>query len=183
VGLTHFRISGLRLSSILIFALGTAGTSPTTRARRIRRSRPKRDPITHQAYSAIHVGAAVTVINAVAVAHIEATLATIPPDRVLDEPGEGLRKARIELPGIDPLGYGLNNVGAAAVSIAGRAIRVVRVKPMQNAGPVQKIMNQCVDGDQPAADLGPEAHFLGSAEQEARQGHGEDLVRANASSS
>ena len=83
-----------------------------------------------------------TVINAVAVAHIEATLAAIPPDRVLDKPGKGLRKARIELPGIDPLGDGLNDVGAAAGPVAGRAIQVVRVEPGQNAGPVQKVVNQ-----------------------------------------
>jgi hypothetical protein len=90
--------------SILVFALGTAGTSPTSRARRIRRSRPKRDAITHQAYSTIHVAAAVSVIDLVAVANIKAALSAVLPDRALDEPGEGLRKRWIELPGIDPLG-------------------------------------------------------------------------------
>jgi ROK family len=82
-----------------------------------------------------------------------------------------------ELPGIDPLGDDCNNVGAAAGPIAGRAIQVVRVEPGQDAGPMQKVVHQRVDGDQPAADLDPEDHFLGSAEQEAGQGHGEDLVR------
>ena len=117
------------------------------------------------------------IINPVAVANIETVLGAIPPDRVLDEPGKGLRKRWIELPGIDPLGYGLNNVSAAAGPVAGRTIQVVRVEPLQDAGPVQKVVNQRVDGDHAAADLGPEDHFLGSAEQKAGQGHGEDLVR------
>ena len=42
---------------------------------------------------------------------------------------------------------------------------------------MQKVVNQRVDGDHAAPDLGPEDHFLGSAEQEGGQGHGEDLVR------
>ena len=70
-----------------------------------------------------------------------------------------------------------NNVGAAAGPVAGRPVRVVRVEPGQDPGPVQKIVNQRVDGDHAAADLGPEDHFLGSAEQKGGQGHGEDLVR------
>jgi hypothetical protein len=65
------------------------------------------DTITHQSYSAIHVVAASGIVDAIAVADIEAALAAIPPDRVLDEPGKGLRKGRIELPGIDHLGHSL----------------------------------------------------------------------------
>jgi hypothetical protein len=53
---------------------------------------------------------------------------------------------------------------------------VGRVEPGQDAGPVQKIMNQRVDGDHPAADLDPEAHVHGGVEQEGGQGHGEDLA-------
>jgi hypothetical protein len=71
----------------------------------------QRNAITHQADSTIHVAAPFGVIDAVAIADIEAAPAAILPNRVLDEPGKGLRKARIELPGIDPLGDGLNNVG------------------------------------------------------------------------
>ena len=62
-------------------------------------------------------------IDAIAVANVEATLAAILPDRVLDEPGKGLRKRRIELPGVDPLGDGCNNVGAAAGRCAGQNAR------------------------------------------------------------
>ena len=65
---------------------------------------PQRDTITHEAHSAIQVGAPIGVIDSVAVADIEAALAAVCPDRVLDEPRKGLRKGRIELPGINPLG-------------------------------------------------------------------------------
>jgi hypothetical protein len=87
---------------------------------------------------------------AIAVANIEAALVAILPDRVLDEPGKGLRKRWIELPGIDPLGNALNNVGAAAQPVAGRAIQVVRVEPGQDASAVQKVVTQGVDGDHAA---------------------------------
>jgi hypothetical protein len=60
------------------------------------------DAVTHGPDSAIHVAAASRVIDAIAVAHIEAALAAILPDRVLDEPGKGPRKGWIELPSIDP---------------------------------------------------------------------------------
>jgi hypothetical protein len=46
------------------------------------------------------------IIDAIAVTNIEAALAAVRPDRVLDEPGKGLRKRWIELSGIDPPGHG-----------------------------------------------------------------------------
>ena len=87
------------------------------------------DPITHQAYSTIQVAAATRIINAIAVAHIEAALAAILPNRVLDEPGKGLRKRWVELPGIDPVGDGLNNMffrrNSSGSSLSARAIMSV----------------------------------------------------------
>ena len=76
-----------------------------TSGRRLRvRSRVRRSA------SGIDVAAAFSVVNAIAVANGEAALAAVCPDRVLDEPGKGLRKRWIELPSIDPLGDGLNDV-------------------------------------------------------------------------
>jgi hypothetical protein len=62
-------------------------------------SLPWCDPVAHRADSAVQVAAAVGIIDAIAVADIEAALAAVLPDRVLDEPGEGPRKGRVELPG------------------------------------------------------------------------------------
>jgi hypothetical protein len=43
---------------------------------------------------------------------------------------------------------------------------MVGIESLQDASPMQKVMNQGVDGDHAAADLGPEDHFFGSAEQQ-----------------
>src|SRR5438552_2967540 len=93
---------------------------------------PQRHTTTHSPHSTILITAATGVIDAIAVTDIEAASAAILPDRVLDEPGKGLRKGRIELPGVDPLGDGCNDVGAAARPVAGRAIQVVAVEPGQD---------------------------------------------------
>ena len=137
----------------------------------------QRHAITHQPDSAVPVFASLSIIDPVAVADVEAALATVAPDRVLDEPGKSLRKRWIELSGIDVLGNDLNDIRAAAESVASQPVLVLRLEPLQDPGPVQKVMNQRVDGDHAAADLGPEDHLFGSAEQKAGQGHGEDLVR------
>ena len=68
------------------------------------------------------VRARLPIINPIAVADVEARLGAVPPDRMLDEPRKRLRKAGIELPGIDPLGHGIDNVGAAASLVAGCTI-------------------------------------------------------------
>src|SRR2546421_12756752 len=107
------------------------------------------------------------IINPIAIANIEAALAAVPPYCVLHEPREGLWESRIELPGVNLFGDGLNNVGTAAGPIASQPIGVVRVEPMQDPGPVQKIVNEGVDGDHAAADLNPEAHSFRSTEQDA----------------
>ena len=74
---------------------------------------------------AIDVRARLAIINPIAVADVEARLGAVPPDRVLNEPRKRLGKPGIELPGIDPLGHGLYNVGAAASLVAGRTIGMV----------------------------------------------------------
>ena len=116
------------------------GYKSAPRARRIGRSLPQQDAITHQADPAIHVAAPFGIIDSVAVAHIETVLAAICPDCVLDEPGKGLRKARIELPSIDPLGHGCNNVGAAARPVAGKANRR---EPYLASRPQKKVTSPC----------------------------------------
>ena len=69
-----------------------------------------------------------------------------------------------------------NDLGAAAWPVAGRAIGVVGVEPVQDAGAVQKVVNEGVDGDHAGADLMPEPQLFWRSEQEGRQGHGQHLV-------
>src|SRR5438034_5126167 len=101
----------------------------------------------------VNVYTSISIIDAVAVADIEAALGAIPPDRVLNEPRKDRRERGVEGPGIDLFGHGFNDVGAAAAPVAGRAIGVIGVEPVQDAGAVQKIVNEGVDGDHAGADL------------------------------
>jgi hypothetical protein len=39
------------------------------------------------------------------------------PNRVLDEPGKGPRKGRVELPSVDPRGHCLNDLGPQRVIV------------------------------------------------------------------
>ena len=133
--------------------------------------------ITITAYLAINVIARLAIINPIAVAHVEARLGAEPPNRVLDEPRKRLRKPGIELPGIDPVRHGRDDVGAAASLVAGRPVRMVGSEPCQDAGADQKVVHQGVDGNHAGADLVPEAQALRGSQQDARQGHSQDLVR------
>ena len=80
-------------------------------------------------------------------------MGAVPPDRMLDEPRKRLRETGIELPGIDLVRHGGDNVGAAASLVAGCTIRVVSIEPCQDAGADQKVVHQGVDGNHAGADL------------------------------
>ena len=121
--------------------------------------------------------ASIPVIEPVAVADVEALLAAIPPDRELHEPGKYLRKGAIELPSVDFAGDQTNDVGAAAWTVTAGAIRVGSLGPAQDPGPVQKIVDQGIDRDQVHADFQPPRANISGTNQNARQGHGEHLVR------
>src|SRR3974390_2226380 len=96
------------------------------------------------------------IIDAIAVADVEAGLGAVPPDRVLDEPRKRLRKPGIELPGIDALGHGVYNVGASASLVAGCTIGMVGRESCQDASADQKVVHQGIDGNHAGADLAPE---------------------------
>jgi hypothetical protein len=53
---------------------------------------------------------------------------------------------------------------------------VVSVEPAEDPGRDQEVVHQGVDGDHAGADLDPDRHIAGSGEQDAGQGHGQDLV-------
>jgi hypothetical protein len=74
-------------------------------------------------------------------------------------------------------GHGFDDLSAATWPVAGRAIGMVGVEPMQDAGAVQKVVNEGIDGDQAGPDLAPEPQLSWSSKQDGRQGHGEHLVR------
>src|SRR5258707_2131634 len=139
-------------------ALATkSGLSPTNRAphgfccsAKPSTSRPMWSDVGFEVFVAdtlTDILASLSIINAVAVANIEAALGAVPPDRVLDEPGEHGGGGRIEGAGIDPLGHGLNDVSASAFPGVGRDIGVVGAEPGQEAGAVHGTLNEGIDSD------------------------------------
>ena len=134
------------------------------------------DSVTNIVNLTVYIVAILAVVDAVAVADSETALGAVPPDRVLDEPGKHGGEPGIEGARVDPIGRGLNNVSTAAAPVAGRPVGMGRAEPMQDAGAVQKVVNERVDGDHAGPDFMPEPQLVRRSEQEGRQGHGEDLV-------
>jgi hypothetical protein len=132
--------------------------------------------VTYIVYLTVYIAARLAIIDTIAVADIEAVLRAIPPDRMLDEPRKRPREGRIELPGVDLPGDRFNDAGTAARPVAGHAIGVVGIEPVEDPGPNQEIMHQGVDGDHAGANLDPDRQILRRGEQKAGQGHGQDLV-------
>ena len=122
--------------------------------------------------------AAFSVIDLIAVANVETLLGAILPDRVLNKPRERPWKPPVELAGIDLLGDGLDDLGAAARPVAGEAVGVVGSEPAQNAGPVQEIVHERIDGDHAAADLAPAAHRQAGKDPHQRGGAAAIATRA-----
>ena len=89
--------------------------------------------------------------------------------------GNGCGKPGIELPGIDPLGHGLYNVGAAATLVAGSTIGMVGLETCQDAGADQSRTKVSM-----AIMLAPTSRQgyrrLGAASR-IHDGHGQDLVQ------
>jgi hypothetical protein len=118
-----------------------------------------------------------TIVDAIAVADVEAGLGAIPPDRVLDEPGKGRGKFGVEFPGVNLVGNQAKNPGAAGWAITPGAVRVVGQEPGQDSGPDQEVVDQRVDRDHPGSNGDPVRPVVGRADQDRRQRHGQDLVR------
>ncbi len=120
--------------------------------------------------------APVSVIDPIAVADVKALLAAIPPDCELHEPGEDLRKIAVELPSVDLAGNQPNDIGAAAWPVAAGPVRMGSLKPSQDPGPVQKVVDQSIDGDQLHPDFQPLRANVSRADQNVREAHRQDLV-------
>src|SRR5690349_14626460 len=115
---------------------------------------------------------ALPVVEPVAIANVEALLAAIAPDCELDEPGEDLRETAVELTSVDLAGNQPHNFGTAAWSVTTGAIRMGRLEPGQDPGPVQKVMDQGIDRNQVHPDLQPLRANVCGADQNVGQRQG-----------
>ena len=95
------------------------------------------------------------VIDTVAVADVEAIGSAKTPNGVLHEPWKHLRKLPAKGAGIDLAGDGANDLGAAARAIAGHAIAVGSAAIFKDAGAMQKVMDQRIDGNHAFAGFEP----------------------------
>ena len=93
--------------------------------------------------------------NAIAIADVEATFGAVAPYGMLNEPRKYCRKRRIELPRIDMCRDQPQNAGASEWAIASIAVGMVGGKSSQNAGPMEEVVNERIDGDEACTDRKP----------------------------
>ena len=100
------------------------------------------------------------VVDAIAVANVEAVLGAIPPDRALHEPRKRRGKGRIELREHQCSRRAAQECWRTlpAGSIGPR--KVIGAQALQDPGSVQEIMDQGVDGNERRADVEPQRPLL-----------------------
>jgi hypothetical protein len=125
---------------------------------------------------AIAVFTRLAVIDAIAVANVKAVSGAKAPNRVLHEPRKHPRKPRVKGASVDLGGGRPNDLGAAAFAIAADAIAMGSATILNDAGAMQKVMDQGVDGDHAFAGLEPMRPTIRGPKQQPGEGHGEDLV-------
>ena len=103
------------------------------------------------------------VVDAIAVANVEAVLGAVSPDCALHEPRKRRGESRIELPSINARGEQTENAGAPSRPVAPLSVRMIGAQPPQDPGSVQEIMDQGVDGYERRADFEPQGPSLAGA--------------------
>ena len=116
--------------------------------------------------SARGILATTAVINPIGVADISTLLSTILPDGVLNEPGKAARIASAEFPRVDPISNRPNDVRASTRPVTRDPVGVLSLKPAQDPGPAQEIVNQRVNGDQIGAHFMPGRPVLWGGKQQ-----------------
>lgn len=124
----------------------------------------------------MHVVARGVVVDAIALADVEAILGAIPPDCALHEPRKCRREGWVELSSINLGREQAENSGASSRLIATSSVRVVGTEPPQDPGSVQEIMDQGVDGDERRADFEPQRLSVPGAQQQVGHCHRQHLV-------
>jgi len=104
---------------------------------------------------AIGILARFSVIDAIAVADIEAVKRTESPNGVLHPARKRPRKLPVKGAGVDLVSDGANDLGTAANAIAGHAIGMGSGAILKYAGAVQKVMDQGINGNHAFAGLEP----------------------------
>jgi hypothetical protein len=112
------------------------------------------------------VSTTAAIVDAVAVADVAAFLRAISPNGVLNEPWKIAWVASAEFSGVDPVRNELNNVRALTWPVTRDPVGVLSRKTAQDPSPVQKIVNQGVNGDQAGARFMPMRPVLWGGKQD-----------------
>src|SRR3954470_17540488 len=123
------------------------------------------------------LGAAVAVVDAVAVADPEVSLGAEHPDRLLQEAGEKRWAVGTESAGVDAPRRLLDDAGTTTRPIARRSIPVLGAETAQRTRSVQPIVHQRVDRHHTGAGCDPALPRRISAKQEVGKRHRQDLAR------
>ena len=117
------------------------------------------------------------VVDAIAVANVEAVLGAVPPDRALHEPRKRRREGRIELASIDVGREETENVSASARPVA-PARRTDGRRQSRRRIPVRcrKLWTRVSTATKVAPTSTPQRPLLAGAQQQGRQRHRQDLV-------
>ena len=125
----------------------------------------QRKAITAAIEPAEAVGAGHSIVDIIAITDVEARPGAIAPNRVLHETREDFGEAPVELPGIDLGRDQANHADTALGAITGRAIGVLGIEAVQNAGSPEKIVHQPIDRNHPRPNLGPARPMLACTKQ------------------
>ena len=112
------------------------------------------------------VSTTAAIVDAVAVADVAAFLRAISPNGVLNEPWKAAGIAPAEFPRVDPISNRPNDVRASTRPVTRDPVGVLSRKPAQDPSPVQKIVNQGVNGDQAGARFMPMRPVLWGGKQD-----------------
>jgi len=115
---------------------------------------------------AIGILARFAVVDAIAVADVEAIGGAKAPNGVLHEPRKHPRESPVKGAGIDLVCDGANDLGTATRGIAGHAVAVGGTAIVKYAGAVQKGMDQRIDGNHAFAGFEPVWSIIRRAKQQ-----------------
>ena len=110
------------------------------------------------------------VVNSVAVAEIQAICCAEAPNRVLNEPWKNSRECRVDGARVDLIGNGSDDLGAASLAITRETISVGLAALVENASPMEEIMDEGIYGDHRLTRIEP-SRPISSTHQEGRKRH------------
>ena len=107
-----------------------------------------------------------SVVDSVAIAKVQAVSRAKSPNRVLYEPRKCRREFWVEGAGVNLIGNGSDDLGAATTRVTRGPVGVRDTAVLEDAGAVQKVMYERIDGDHGFAGFQPNWTFVPRANEQ-----------------